>query len=263
MARTPRILEEIVAHKRREVAAARERYPLSRLERHAAKRPPPMDFAGALARPDLSLIAEIKRRSPSAGLIRANFRPSRIARTYERHGAAAISVLTDRRYFGGSLAILRHVRRATSLPVLRKDFIIDPYQVVEARAGGADAVLLIAEALRVEELARLRELAEGLGLAALVEAHGLGALRKALEAGARIVGINNRNLRTFQTDLATTRRLIRHVSPGRLVVSESAIRTRADVERVASWGVDAILVGEALMRRPRVGRAVDELLGRA
>lgn len=262
MAPKPRILDEILVHKRREVAAARERHPLIRLERQAGATPPPRDFAGALARPGLSLIAEIKRRSPSAGLIRASFRPSRIAMTYERHGAAAISVLTDKRFFGGSLTVLRHVRKATSLPLLRKDFVVDPYQVVEARAAGADAVLLIAEALTLKELRRLRELAAGLGLAALVEAHGLGALRKALDAGARIVGINNRDLRTFKTDLSTTRRLLRHIPEGKLVVSESAIRTREDAELVASWGVDAILVGETLVRRRRIGRAVDELLGR-
>jgi len=260
--RTPRILEEILAHKRLEVAAAKERRPLRELERRVAAAPPPRDFAAALARPGLSVIAEIKRRSPSAGLIRRTFRPSRIARTYEGHGAAAISVLTDKRFFGGSLAIMRHVRGATALPVLRKDFVVDPYQVFEARAAGADAVLLIAEALAASELARLVGLASDLGLAALVEAHGLGPLRKALGAGARIVGINNRNLRTFRTDLATTRRLVRHVPRGRIVVSESAIRGRGDAELVASWGVDAVLVGEALMRRPRPSRALDELLGR-
>ena len=257
----PRILEEIVAHKRGEVAAAQARRPLDEVAAAAAKAPAARDFAAALRGPGVSLIAEIKRRSPSAGLIRPSFYPRRVARIYEAHGAAAISVLTDETFFGGSLDVLRRVRGAVGLPVLRKDFVVDPYQLFEARAAGADAALLIAEVLGRMELAAAIATARELGLAALVEAHSLPSLRKALDAGAEIVGINNRDLRSFTTDLATTRRLARHVPPGRLVVSESAIRTRGDVERVASWGADAILVGEALMRRRYIGRAVDKLLG--
>jgi len=255
-------LECIVAHKRVEVAKARAERPLARLQAAAAQAPPPRDFAAALRRPGVGLIAEIKRRSPSAGLIRPSFYPTRIARIYEAHGAAAISVLTDSRFFGGSLDILRRVRRAVGIPVLRKDFLLEPYQLYEARAAGADAVLLISEILPTRRLEAMLAEARELGLACLVEAHCLASLRKALKAGAAIVGINNRDLHTFRTDLATTRRLAARVPRGKVIVSESAIRTRADVEAVASWGAHAVLVGEALMRRRHIGRAVDELLGK-
>ncbi len=259
-----RILEEILAHKRIEVAAAKARVPLAALEAAAAQAPPARDFAGALrqahARDGIALIAEIKRRSPSAGLIRPSFHPTAIARTYEAHGAAAISVLTDAAFFGGSLAILRRVRRAVGIPVLRKDFLIDPYQLYEARAAGADAALLIVEALRPRELRAMLAEARSLGLPCLVECHCLSSLKRALDAGAEIVGINNRDLHTFETSLETTRRLARNVPRGRLVVSESAIKTHADVERVASWGAHAVLVGEALMSQRQIGRAVDKLM---
>jgi len=255
-----RMLEEILAHKREEVAAAKAARPIRKLLDRAMKAPPPRDFAAALRRPGIALIAEIKRQSPSAGLIRASFHPTQIARIYEAHGAAAISVLTDEKFFGGSLAILRRVRRAVSIPVLRKDFLISPYQVVEARAAGADAVLLIAEAVPAKDLAQMIRGARSLGMACLVEAHCVGGLKKALDAGAEIVGINNRDLHTFKTSLETTRRLARHVPPGKIIVSESAIRTRADVERVAAWGAHAVLVGEALMKCRQIGRAVDVLL---
>ncbi|HPD13645.1 MAG TPA: indole-3-glycerol phosphate synthase TrpC [Planctomycetota bacterium] len=261
-----RVLEEIVAHKRLEVARAKRERPLEALAARAREGPPVREFAAALrqahARYGVALIAEVKRRSPSAGLIRPSFHPSRIARTYEAHGAAAISVLTDERFFGGSLADLRRVRRAVGVPVLRKDFLLEPYQLYEARAAGADAVLLIAEILPAKALAAMIGEAEGLGLACLVECHCASSLRKALDAGARLVGINNRDLHTFRTDLETTRRLARAVPRGALVVSESAIRTREDVERVAAWGAHAVLVGEALMGQRRIGRAVDRLLGR-
>ncbi|MBM4037272.1 MAG: indole-3-glycerol phosphate synthase TrpC [Planctomycetes bacterium] len=260
-----RILEEILAHKRGEVAAAKARRPLAALEAALAKAPPARDFAATLrhahARDGVALIAEIKRKSPSAGLIRPAFHPTRIARTYEAHGAAAISVLTDERFFGGSLAILRHVRRAVGIPVLRKDFLLDPYQLVEARAAGADAALLITEALGSKGLRAMLAEARGLGLPCLVECHCLSSLKAALDAGADIVGINNRDLHTFTTKLETTRRLAARIAPGKLIVSESAIRTHADVERVAAWGAHAILVGEALMRRRDIGQAVDELMG--
>ena len=255
----PKILERIVAQKRRELAAAR---PLAAVRAEAAAAPPPRDFAAALRAPGVSLIAEVKRRSPSAGELRRAFYPVRIAGIYERHGAAAVSVLTDATFFGGSLDVLRRVRRAVGIPVLRKDFVIDRYQLYEARAAGADAVLLIAEILPPKKLAAMLAEARAVGLACLVECHGLRALRKVVEAGADIIGINNRDLRTFTTDLETTRRLARHVPEGRLLVSESAIRARADVERVATWGAHAVLVGEALMRQRRIGPAVDALLGR-
>ncbi len=262
-----RMLEEILARKREEVAAAKLARPLARLAAAAAKAPPPRDFAAALrpstssGRPAIALIAEIKRQSPSAGLIRPSFHPTQIARIYAAHGAAAISVLTDQKFFGGSLDILRRVRRAVSIPVLRKDFLVDPYQLMEARAAGADAVLLISEALPAKRLAAMIAEARALGLACLVEAHGAAGLHKALDAGAEILGINNRDLRTFKTNIETTRRLARQVPRGRIIVSESAIQTRADVERVAAWGAHAVLVGEALMRPRRIGPAVDALVG--
>ena len=258
-----RVLEQIVAHKHREVAAAQRARPLAEVAGEAAAAAAPRDFAAALAGPGVSLIAEVKRRSPSAGLIRKAFYPVRIARAYEAHGAAAISVLTDERFFGGSLAILRRVRAAVGIPVLRKDFVVDRYQLFEARAAGADAVLLIAELLPRKALVALLDAARDLGLACLVEAHSVRAVKKAVGAGARVVGINNRDLRTFKTDLRTTRRLIEHVPADRLVVSESAIRTRADVEQAGAWGAAAVLVGEALMRERYIGRAVDRLMGPA
>jgi indole-3-glycerol phosphate synthase len=257
-----RVLEEIVAAKREEVQAAKAARPLRQVAAEAEEAPPTRDFAAALDGPGVSLIAEIKRRSPSAGLIRRSFYPRRIARIYEAHGAAAISVLTDERFFGGSLEVLRRVRRAVDVPLLRKDFVLDRYQLHEARAAGADAALLIAELLAPKRLAALLEEARALGLRCLVEAHGVRAVKKAVDAGARVVGINNRDLRTFQTDLRTTERLVPHIPDHCLIVSESAIRTRADVEQVGAWGADAVLVGEALMRQRYIGRAVDGLLGR-
>jgi len=227
----------------------------------AGRAPRPRSFAKALRRRGLSLIAEVKRRSPSKGLIRKTFYPERIACIYESHGARAISVLTDRRYFGGSLDILRRVREAVRVPVLRKDFIVDRYQLYEARAAGADATLLIAEALPPKRLAALLAEASEIGLECLVEAHSLRQLKKAVAAGATILGINNRDLHTFDTDIETTRRLAEHAPKGAILVSESAILTREDVERVTAWGADAILVGEALMRQRLIGRAVDRLLG--
>ncbi len=258
----PRILEEIVAHKAIELAAAKAARPLAEMRARAADAPPVRDFKAALAAPGAALITEIKRRSPSAGEIRPSFHPTRIARIYAEHGAAAISVLTDKRYFGGSLDVLRRVRRAVDLPLLRKDFLTESYQLYEARAAGADAALLIAEVLPPKRLAEMLDVARELGLACLVEAHGLAALRKTVDAGAPIVGINNRDLRTFETKLETTRRLAQHIPEDRIIVSESAIKTRADVEQVAAWGADAVLVGEALMRQRYIGRAVDALLGR-
>lgn len=261
-----RVLEEILSHKWGEVLAAKARVPQAALEARVAAAPPARDFAGALraaqATEGVALIAEIKRKSPSAGLIRPSFRPTAIARTYEAHGAAAISVLTDEAFFGGSLAILRSVRRAVGLPVLRKDFLLLPYQLYESRAAGADAALLIAEALPAKGLRVMLEEARAIGLACLVECHCLSSLKKTLDAGAEIIGINNRDLHTFKTNLDATRRLARRVPIGRLIVSESGIKTHSDVRRVAAWGAHAVLVGEALMSQRHIGRAVDSLLGR-
>ncbi|CAN5740326.1 indole-3-glycerol phosphate synthase TrpC [soil metagenome] len=258
------ILDEIVATKLREVAEACRRMPIEELEAQAAEAPPVRDFRAALAGPGpIRLIAEVKKASPSAGVIRSDFDPIAIARTYQAHGADALSVLTDAPYFQGHLSYLARIRASVAIPVLRKDFLIDEYQVVEARMAGADAVLLIAETLDDAQLSGLLARARSLGMSALVEIHEEANLPRALAAGADLLGINNRDLRRFVTDLELTLRLRDRVPPGVLLVSESGIGRRADVERLEAAGVDAILVGESLMRRPDIGQAVEELLGLA
>ncbi|AGA27943.1 indole-3-glycerol phosphate synthase TrpC [Singulisphaera acidiphila] len=258
------ILDEIVASKRREVAAARLRMPLQEMEDQAASAPPVRDFRAALAGPGpIQLIAEVKKASPSAKVIRADFDPIAIARAYQGHGAACLSVLTDVPYFQGHLSYLARIRASVAIPLLRKDFIIDEYQVVEARLAGADAILLIAEILDDETLARLLARARGLGMAALVEFHEEANLPRVLASGADLVGINNRDLRRFVTDLDLTLRLRPQIPPDVLLVSESGIRTHADVKRLEAAGVSAILVGESLMRADDIGLAVEQLLGLA
>lgn len=238
------VLDAIVAHKREELA--RSRAPLDAVRGQALGAPPPRDFAAALRRGRCALIAEVKAASPSAGVIRRPFDPVELARAYEAGGADALSVLTDRRFFAGDPEHLRGVRAAVRLPVLRKDFILDPYQVYEARALGADAVLLIAAILNDAQLRELSALAEELGMAALVEVHTEEELERALACGARIVGINNRDLRTFQVDLEVTLRLRPRIPDGVLVVSESGIEHGEQVRRLAEAGVHAVLVGTAL-----------------
>jgi indole-3-glycerol phosphate synthase len=240
-------LYEILAHKRREVAAARAAAPLAEVRARAADAPPARDFAAAVAGPPLRIIAEIKRASPSAGAIRLEADPAAIARAYEAAGAAAISVLTDRRFFAGSPDDLRAAREAVGVPVLRKDFVLDAYQVYEARALGADAVLLIAGIVPAPALAELVGRTVALGMAALVEAHTEDELDQALAAGARVVGLNNRNLHTLVVDPQTTARLRPRVPEGVVVVSESGVETPADVARARRAGVHAVLVGTALM----------------
>lgn len=258
----PTILDQIVAAKREQIARCKAALPEVALRERLAHAPPVRDFFTALAAgPPVRLIAEIKKASPSAGLIRADFHPEPIARVYQQHGAACISVLTDEPYFQGSLDYLRRVRAAVDLPVLRKDFVIDVYQVVEARAAGADAVLLIAECLDDASLRTLHDAIVGLGMTPLVELFEPANLPRVLAIGVRLIGINNRDLRTFKTDLEHTLRLRRQVPADRLVVGESGIRTRQDVQRLAAAGVNAMLVGESLMARADVGAAVDELLG--
>jgi len=256
------ILDEIVAAKRGQVAESRRRMPIDELEAQAAEAPPARDFRAMIAEPGpIRLIAEVKKASPSAGVLRDDFDPVAIARIYQAHGASCLSVLTDAPYFQGHLAHLARVRAAVAIPLLRKDFLIDPYQVVEARMAGADAVLLIAEILDDEALASLLALARSLGMAALVELHDADQLPRVLGAGADLVGINNRDLRTFVTDLDHTLRLRDRIPPEVAVVSESGIRTRADVDRLEAAGVSAILVGETLMRSADIGAAVEGLLG--
>ncbi len=256
------ILDQIVETKRREVEQGRRRMPLEELEAQAAEAPPVRDFRAALEGPGpIRLIAEVKKASPSAGVIRPDFDPIALARAYQGHGAHCLSVLTDVSYFQGHLSYLARIRASVAIPILRKDFLIDEYQVVEARMAGADAVLLIAEILDAAALAALLARARSLGMAALVEIHDEANLPRVLAAGADLVGVNNRDLRRFVTDLEHTLRLRDKVPPGVVLVSESGIARRADVERLEAAGVDAILVGESLMRQPDVGLAVERLLG--
>jgi indole-3-glycerol phosphate synthase len=244
----PSLLQHIAEHKRQEVAARRAAWPIPDV--HDA--PPPRGFAAALRRPTVALIAEVKQASPSRGVLRADFDPATLARYYEEGGAAALSVLTDERYFRGKNAHLRQAREATSLPVLRKEFILEPWQVAESRALGADAILLIAALLPDGLLRDLQAQAWGLGMDVLVEAHTEDEFERSLTSGARLVGINNRNLHTFETTLDTTLRLGPAVAAaaalGILVVSESGICNAGEVAAVARCGCRAVLVGEALVR---------------
>jgi indole-3-glycerol phosphate synthase len=256
------ILDEIVASKHLEIATAKRRMPLEELEDQAASAPPARDFRGALAGPGpIQLIAEVKKASPSAKVIREDFDPVAIARVYQEHGAACLSILTDAPYFQGHLSYLARVRASVAIPLLRKDFVIDEYQVVEARLAGADAILLIAEILDDDAMRSFRERAAGLGMSTLVEFHDPANLGRVLDSGADLVGINNRDLKTFATDIEHTLRLRDQIPPGVVLVSESGIRNRADVDRLEAAGVSAILVGESLMRQPDIGLAVDRLLG--
>lgn len=258
----PDILAEICARKRGEVADAIELRSLEAIESDAREAPVPRDFSGTLESPGISLIAEIKRASPSKGEIAPDLEPSSLARAYEDAGASAISVLTDEAGFAGTLADLAAARESTSLPVLRKDFIVDPYQVFEARAAGADAILLIVGAIDSGDLEAMLELADDLGMASLVEVHDGRELKIALDSGAAIVGVNNRDLRTFEVSLTTCIDLSEEIPSWVLGVAESGISSRGDVELVESAGYDAILVGESLLISGNVEGQVRELLGR-
>jgi indole-3-glycerol phosphate synthase len=255
------ILDRIVRTKEEEIKAL---LPMEGLFRQdLLEAPPPRMLFEALSRPgEVALMAEIKRRSPGAGSIRPDLVPSRMAVNYERKGAAAISVLTDSQYFGGSLDDLREVRASVEIPVFRKDFLIHEVQLLEARAAGADGVLLIARILSSTELKTLHAQAVELGLTPLVEVHGMDEVEKALEAGASIVGINNRNLQTFETSLDTTLHLLPLIPPDVVVVSESGIGTADEVDRLGAAGVQGILVGETILRAPDPGVVVRELSGR-
>jgi indole-3-glycerol phosphate synthase len=261
MQRMPDILEKICLVKEEEVEAL-DAGMRTAFEETAARQSPPRGFRNALLADDaVSLIAEVKKASPSAGVIRADFDAVGIARCYQKAGAACVSVLTDRQFFQGDPSYLSTIREEIDLPVLRKDFIIDPVQVTEARALGADACLLIVAALERARFVDLLEAVRDAGMDALVEVHCDGELDVALEEGAELVGINNRNLRTFQVDLATTEQLAERIPDGTALVSESGIQCRADVERLKGCGIDAILVGETLMRADEIEPAVAELVG--
>jgi indole-3-glycerol phosphate synthase len=253
------VLDEIIAWKRDEIARHRHVRSEETVLAEATLASLPRDFVAALRAPGVSLIAEVKRASP--GLLRPDADVVALAREYETHGAAAISVLTDERFFQGSLDHLRDVRRNVKLPVLRKDFILDRYQVYQGRAAGADAVLLIVAALSDDGLAALYHAIRELDMAALIEVHNEAELERALQINPRIVGVNNRNLRTFEVDLETTARLRPLIPAGVVLVAESGVRTGADVARLSAVGVDAVLVGEALVRATDVGRKIQELVG--
>ncbi|HDQ73024.1 MAG TPA: indole-3-glycerol phosphate synthase TrpC [Chloroflexi bacterium] len=255
------ILDEIVHHKWGEVERLKRDYPLEAIQDAVTQAPPPRDFGDALRAPDVSLIAEVKKASPSKGVICEDFDPVALARAYEAHGAAAVSVLTDAHFFQGRLDDLRAVRQAVEVPVLRKDFVIDPYQVYEARAAGADAVLLIVAALDDARLLELHRLVRDLGMTALVEVHDGRELERALVVGPRVVGVNNRDLRTFEVSLETTARLRAAIPVDVVLVSESGVHTPEDVARLAEIGAHAMLVGEALVRADDVGAKIQQLLG--
>ncbi|HET9113331.1 MAG TPA: indole-3-glycerol phosphate synthase TrpC [Burkholderiales bacterium] len=258
------ILDRILATKRTEIEQSKRRTPLADLEITARAMPPARDFAAAISRRTSqrqpAVIAEIKRASPSKGLLRADFRPAEIARSYAEHGAACLSVLTDATYFQGSAEFLREARTACPLPVLRKDFMIDPYQVYEARAMGADCILLIAAALSLAQMQEMENVAGQLGMSVLVESHDSEELAVALQLRTPLQGINNRNLRTFDTRLQTTIDLLSQIDDERIVVTESGIHSRDDVARMQAHGVHGFLVGEALMRAEDPGLALAALI---
>jgi indole-3-glycerol phosphate synthase len=263
----PDILSEIVTRKRTDLSTAKAARPLSVLQDAVRAAGPTRGFAKALAAKSagngLALITEIKMRSPSGGMIRPQFDPASIARTYQQAGSACLSVLTDEPYFGGTLAHMRMARTACTLPVLRKDFMIDPYQVVEARADGADCILLIMAALSDSQAAELEAAALALNLDVLVEVHDRAELDRALKLRTTLLGINNRNLKTLVTSLETTTELSLHVPENKVVISESGLKTHADLLRMVDVGVRRFLVGESLLRQADVGAATRALLGLA
>jgi len=257
------ILEKIVAVKRQEVAAALARKPLSAMRADAESRVLTRDFVGAMrakiAAGLPAVIAEVKKASPSKGVLRADFIPADIAQSYAEHGAACLSVLTDQQFFQGSVDYLKQARASCDLPVLRKDFMVDPYQVYEARAMGADCILLFAACLDDAQMQSLEALAMSLDMAVLVEVHDGAELQRALKLKTPLLGINNRNLKTFDVSLDTTLGLLKDVPAGHLLVTESGISTVADVQRMRAAGVQAFLVGEVLMRADEPGQALAEL----
>ncbi len=254
------ILNKIIAVKQRVVSQSKRRLPLAALEEKISRRGAARDFAAALKGDGIRLIAEVKKASPSKGLLCPDFDPVALARTYAENGAAAVSVLTEAEHFQGSLEYLIAIREAVDVPLLRKDFIFDTYQVYETVAYGADAMLLIVAILEQEQLQELLALSHSLGLACLVETHDESEVEKAVNAGADIIGINNRDLNTFEVDIETTRRLRPLVPNGRLVVSESGLRRREDIMKVREWGADAVLVGEALVTAEDTAARIKELL---
>ncbi len=260
---SPDILKQIVKVKRAEVERLKNDAPLDTLLSRIEWQPEPLDFASRLSGSDIKIIAEVKRASPSRGILRENLNPAWLANEYVKNGAAAISVLTNKDHFQGSLEDMETagaVAHTHFVPVLRKEFIFDPYQVHEARAYGADAILLIVSMLDVETLTNLKDIAEGYGMQCLVEVHDEAEMDIAIEIGARIIGINNRDLRTFHTTLDVTDNLAHKAPPGRVLISESGLRTREDLERVRSMGASGALIGDALVSAPDPGAKLRSLI---
>ena len=254
------MLDKIVAQKREEVEQRKKAVAIACLQERIARQKPSLDFALALKGDHIRLIAEVKRASPSRGMLKPNFDAVGLAQTYAEGGAAAISVLTESNYFMGSIEHLEAIKEVVQLPLLRKDFIFDPYQVYESRAYGADALLLIAAILSRDQLKELISLSHSLGLQCLVEVHNEGELKRATISESEIIGINNRDLNTFAVDINTTRRLRPLVPEEKIVVSESGIKSKQDIEKLGNWKVDAVLVGEALVTAPDVRAKMKELL---
>jgi len=257
------ILDKLVEDTKLRLAQERQRLTLTRIQELALEQPPPLDLAQALRGSSVKLIAEVKKASPSKGIIRQDFDPVQVAKVYAENGAAAISVLTEPDHFQGSIDYIRSIKQALGdkkIPLLRKDFIIDKYQVYQSRACGADSLLLIAAVLEENELKELLEFSHALGMKCLVEVHNESEVGIAISSGAGIIGINNRDLKTFNVGLSVTGRLRRLIPPGRLVVSESGISSREDMQKLEGWGVNAALVGEALMSADDIATKMRELL---
>ena len=257
------ILEEIVSKSMEELAHRKRRLPLLELQKIALEQPPPLDFLSAIRGANIRLIAEIKKASPSRDVIRPDFNPAEIARIYASNGASAISVLTEEKYFQGSLDYLKEVKDAMGsrgIPLLRKDFIHDPYQIYESRAYRADSLLLIVAMLQLEELQELLGMSHELDMSCVVEVHNEIEVETALRSGARIIGVNNRDLTTFTVDLSTTERLKPLIPSDRVVISESGIKDRNDIERLKQAGINAVLIGESLMAAPDIASKMRELL---
>jgi len=254
------MLDKIIAQKREEVEQRKKVATITYLQERIARQKPALDLALALKGDHIRLIAEVKKASPSRGMLSPNFNPIELAQTYAEGGAAAISVLTEANYFMGSIEHLAAIKEVVGLPLLRKDFIFDPYQVYESRAYGADALLLIASTLSQEQLKKLVSLSHSLGLRCLVEVHNEGEVERAVLSEAEIIGINNRDLDTFSIDINMTRRLRPLIPQERIVVSESGIKSKRDIEKLGKWGVDAVLVGEALVTAGDVRAKMQELL---
>jgi len=255
------MLDKIIAQKREEVEHRKKVATITYLQQLIARQKPALDLAPALKGDHIRLIAEVKQASPSRGMLSPNFNPIELAQTYAEGGAAAISVLTEENYFMGSIEHLAAIREVVGLPLLRKDFIFDPYQVYESRAYGADALLLIAAVLNQKQLKELVSLSHSLGLRCLVEVHNKGEVERAVLSEAEIIGINNRDLNTFTVDITTTRRLRPLIPQERIVISESGIKSKRDIEKLGKWGVDAVLVGEALVTASDIPAKMKELIG--